>query len=136
MILDERVHSHTLGGETGNHVGFGDDDLTIQDVVIGVVAPVNDKREIHHQTSSVALTVGAGIRLVGWHAVVGQELRFALSIDDDASAGAFHLRGDIKPATDEVQILILIRVWINRYLCRQYWTVGVFRVLCAPGKEG
>lgn len=71
VILDERIHYCTLGWEVGNHVRFGDDDLSVQDVVIGVVAAVNHKREVDHQPSGVALAVGAGVWLVGRKAVVG-----------------------------------------------------------------
>ena len=135
MVLYQRINHSTIGGEIGNHVRLADDQLTVEDVVVGIVAAVDDEREVHHKTGGGAVAVGAGIGFVGWHAVVGQELGFALPIDDDASAGAFHVGGDVKPATDEVQVMILICVWVNRNRCRQYWAVGVFRVLFAPGKD-
>ena len=80
------IHCRAIGGETGNHVGFADDDLSIQDVIVSIVAVVDDKGEIHHHSRGVAMAVGAGIGFVGRHAVVGQELRFVHAIDDDATA--------------------------------------------------
>ena len=132
VVLNQRINHRAISGKIGNHVWFTDNELAVQDVVVGVVASVDNEREVHHKTGGVALTVGAGIGFVGWHSVVSQKLRVALPVNDDASAGAFHIGGDVKPAADEVQIIILICVGIYRYRCRQHWTVGVFRVLFAP----
>ena len=90
MVLDEGENRSAIRGEIRNHVRLSDDDLPVQYVIVGVVATVDDEREVHHQTRGVALAVGAGIWLVGRESVVGQELRFALAVDNDASAGAFH----------------------------------------------
>ena len=91
VVLYQRINHSAIGGEIGNHVRFADDDLSVQDVVVGVVAAVDDKREIHHKSGGVALAVGAGIGLVGWYAIIGQKLSVTLSVNDNASAGAFHL---------------------------------------------
>ena len=79
---------------------------------------VDDKREVYDHSRGIALAVGAGIGLVGRYAVVGQKLRVAHAVDDDASAGAFHIGGDVEPATDEVQLLILQGVGVNCDGCR------------------
>ena len=132
VVLNQWINHSAVSGKIGNHVWFADDELPVQDVVVSVVAAVDNEREVHHKTGGVALTVGTGIGFVGRHAVVGQKLRVALSVYDDASARAFHVGGDVKPAADEVQIMILICVWINRYRCRQHRTIWVFRELFAP----
>ena len=90
MVLDERIHGHPLSGEVRNHIGLGDDDLSVQDVVVGVVAVVDYKGEVDYEACRVALAVSAGIGLVGWQTVVGEEFVLALAIDDDASACALH----------------------------------------------
>lgn len=90
MVLDERIHGHALGGEVGNHIGLGDDDLSVQDVVVGVIAVVDYKGEVDYEACRVSFAVGAGIGLVGWQTVVGEEFVLALAIDDDASACALH----------------------------------------------
>ena len=102
-ILYERIHWHAVGGEVGNHVRLGHDDLPVQNVVIGVVAMVDHKREVDHETCRVALAVGAGVRLVGRQAVVGKEFVVALAVDDDATARAFHLRSEVNPAANIVK---------------------------------
>ena len=107
MVLYQRIHRRAIGGEAGNHVRFTDDNLPIQDIVISVVAVVDDKGEVHNHSSGVAMAVGAGIGVVGRYAVVGQEFRVAHAVDDDATAGAFHVGSDVEPAADEVQFLIL-----------------------------
>ena len=97
---------------------------------------VNDKGEIHHHACGVALAIGAGIGLVGRDAVVGQKLGVVHAVDDDASAGAFHVGSDIEPATDEVQLLILQGVGVNRDGCRQDRPVGILRDGLASMEEG
>lgn len=131
MVLNQRINHGAVGGEVGNHVRLSDDELPVQDVVVGIIAAIDDEREVHHKTSGIAVAVGAGIGLVGRHAVVSQELGIALPIDDNTSAGAFHLRGDVKPAADEIQIMILIGVGIYRNRVRQNRPIGVLRVFLA-----
>ena len=91
MVLDEGENCGAFRGKIRNHVRVSDDDLPVQDVVVCVVAAVDDVGEVDHHACSVALTVDAGIRLIGRDAVVSQKFRLALAIDYDASAGAFHL---------------------------------------------
>ena len=91
VILNQRINHRAVGGKIGNHVWFTDNELAVQDVVVGVVASVDNEWEVYHKTGGVALTVGAGIRFVGRHAVVGQKLRVALPVYDDTSASAFHV---------------------------------------------
>ncbi len=110
VILDERENRLAVGGEIRDFVWFGDDDLPIQNVVVSVVAAVDDKREVHHKTGGVALTVGAGIWLIGRQAVVDQKLCVVLAVDDKASAGAFHIGGDIFPAAHKPKIMVLVFV--------------------------
>ncbi len=136
VVLNQRINHGAVGGEIGNHVGLSDDDLAVQDVVIGVVATVDDKGEVHHKSRRVALAVGAGIWFVGRYAVVGQKLVVAYAIDDNASAGAFHIGGDVNPSTYEVQILILHGVRINRNRVGQERPIGVLRVFLAPMQQG
>ena len=90
-VLNQGINHRARGGEIGNHIRLSDDELPIQDVIVGIVATVDDKWKIHHKSGGVALTVGAGIWLVGWYAVIGQKLGVTLSVNDNASAGAFHL---------------------------------------------
>ena len=91
MVLDERIHHRALGGEVGNHVKlFVDNDLSVQDVVIGVVAVVDHVWEFDHEACRVALAVSAGIGFIGWQAVVSEEFVLALAVDDDASARTLH----------------------------------------------
>ena len=71
VVLDEREDGGAVRGKIRNHVRLSYDDLPIQDVIVGVVATVDDERKVHHQTCGVALAVGAGIRFVGWESVVG-----------------------------------------------------------------
>ena len=66
---------------------------------------VNDKGVVHNHSCGVALAVGAGIGLVGRHPVVGSErIAKVVSIgsveNDDATACAFYLGGDVFPATN------------------------------------
>lgn len=91
VILNQRINHGAIGGEIGNHVGLADDDLSVQDVVVGIVAMVNHVWEFDHKARGVALAVGAGVGLVRRQAVVGEEFVLALAVDDDASARAFHL---------------------------------------------
>ena len=91
VVLDERVNEFIVD-KTWNHVVlFVDDDFTVQDIVVGVVAMVNDKGKLNDQTGGVALAVGAGIGVVRRDAVVGQEFVLRHAIDDDATACAFGL---------------------------------------------
>ena len=135
MVLYERVNHCAVGGKTGYFVGFGNDDLSVKDVVIGIVAMVDNEREIDHKTAGGAMAVGAGIGLVGRNAVVGQKLRVALTVDDDAPTGALHVGSDIEPPAHEVQVVILHGVWINRDRGGENRPVGVFRVVFAPMNE-
>lgn len=64
-VLDQGEYRGAVGGEVGNHVWLADDDLSIQDIVVCVVAMVDDKGEIHNHSRGVALAVGAGIGFVG-----------------------------------------------------------------------
>ena len=108
MVLYQRIHYCAVSGEAGHHVKVVvDDDLSVQDVVVGVVAMIHPVGELDHEACGVSISIGAGVRFVGRDTVVGQKLRVALPIDNDASAGAFNVGGDIEPAADEVQLLIL-----------------------------
>ena len=131
VVLDERIHGYTLCGEVGNHVWLGNDDLSVQDVVVSVVASVNHKGEVDHKARRVALAIGAGVRLVGRQAVVSEKLVVVLAVNDDTSACAFHLGSEVNPPADEVNLLILNRVGINRERKRHRWPVGVLRILLA-----
>ena len=125
VVLDQGEYRSSVGGEVGNHVWLADDDLSIQDIVVCVVAMVDDKGEIHNHSRGVALTVGAGVRFVGRHTVVCQKLCVAHSVDDDASAGAFHVGGDVEPTAHEVQLLVLHGVGVNGNRCRQDRPIGI-----------
>ncbi len=130
VILYERIG--IFGGERGYHSKFlTNNQLPIQDVVVGVVAIVHDKREIHHKALGVALAVGASVRIVGRKAVVGEKLGLALAIDDDASACAFHLRAQVDPATDHIKLLILERVRVDGEAEGRRRPVWVFRIAVA-----
>ena len=135
MVLYERINRCAVGGKAGYFVGFGNDDLSVKDVVIGIVAMVDNEREIDHKTAGGAMAVGAGIGLVGRNAVVGQKLRVALTVDDDAPTGAFHVGSDIEPPAHEVQVVILHGVRINRDRGGENRPIGVFRVVFAPMNE-
>ena len=74
---------------------------------------VDDKGEVDHESCCVALIVRAGIRLVGWQAVVGEEFVLALAVDDDAPAGTLHFGGDLNPTADIVNLLILKCIRVN-----------------------
>ena len=91
-----------IGLENGDHVGFGDDDLPIQNVVVGIVATVHHEGKVDHESRGVALAVGASVGVVGGQTVVCQKLSLALAVDDDATACAFHLRSEVDPAADGV----------------------------------
>ena len=135
MVLYERINRCAVGGKAGYFVGFGNDDLSVKDVVIGIVAMVDNEREIDHKTAGGAMAVGAGIGLVGRNAVVGQKLRVALTVDDDAPTGALHVGSDIEPPAHEVQVVILHGVRINRDRGGENRPIGVFRVVFAPMNE-
>lgn len=74
----------------------------------------NKHTVLNHKAGSVAMTVGACVGFVGRYAIVCQKLRVAKAVNDDASAGAFHVGGDVEPAADEVEFLILHSVGVNR----------------------
>ena len=113
-------------------VRLGHDDLSVEDVVIGVVAAVDDEGEVDDKSSGIAVTVGAGIGLVGWHTVVCQEFGIALTVDNQASAVALHVGGDVEPSANEIEALILGVVQIQRYGIRQDRPVGVLGIVSAP----
>ena len=114
VVLDEWIHDCAFSREVGNHVKrFVDNDLSVQDVVVGIVAAVNHIGEVDHEACRVALAVGAGVRLVGGEAVVGEEFILTLAVNDDTSASALHFRRDVNPTTNEVNLLILKRVGID-----------------------
>lgn len=132
VILNERIDGDTSGREIRNHVKlFIDNDLSIQNVVICIVATVHDVGEIHHHACGVALAVGASVRLVGRQAIVGQKLVFALTVDDDASAGAFHFRSKVDPSACHIKCLILDGVWVNREAKRSLGPVRVLGIVFA-----
>jgi len=129
VVLNERIHHCALGGELGDHVKrFVDNDLSVQDVVVGIVAVVDHIRKFDHEACRVALAVGAGIGFVGGEAVVGEKFILALAVDDDASARTLHFGGDVNPAADEVNLLILKCIRVNREGERRCWPIGVFRI--------
>ena len=130
-----------IGGKTGYHVGIADDNLSVQDVIISVVAVINDKWKFHHHSCSVALAVGAGIGFVGRHTVVRSECIFHIvsigpAENNDTTAGAFHFGSDVFPSTYGMQIMVLHLVWVNRDRIRQKWPVWVFRVFLAAVQQG
>ena len=103
VVLDQGIDGGAVDREVGHHVEvFADDDLSVEDVVVGVVAMVDHVGEIDHQARSVALAVGAGVGVVGRDAVVGQELVVAQFVYDDAAAGAFDVGRQVEPAADKV----------------------------------
>ena len=136
MVLYQRIHHRAVGGERRNLVGSGDDDLSIQNVIVCIVATVDHEREVHHQSGGVAVAVGAGVGFVGREAVVGEKLVSALSVDDDASAGTLNFGGDISPSADEIEVVVLLRVGINRDRIRENGPIGVLGVFLATLKEG
>ena len=136
MVLDERINRPFVGREEGYHIWLCNNDLPIEDVIVGVVAMVHHKGEIHHKACGVPVAVGASIRLVGRQTVVGQKLIFILAIDDDATTGAFHLGSDVNPSTDEVNLLVLNGIWINREPKRCRWPVWVLRILLTAVQKG
>ena len=79
--------------------------MSVQDVVIGVVAAVDDKGKFHDHSGGVAMAVGASVGFVGRHAVVGSEgvvkiVGVGPVENDDATACAFHLGSDVFPTTN------------------------------------
>ena len=129
MVLYQGVHHRAIGGEIRNLIGSGNDDLPIQDIIIGIVASVYHKGEVHHQTGRVAVAVGAGIGLVGWEAVVGKKLVGTQSVNDDASAGALDFRGDVKPITYKIKFVI------NRDGIGENGSVGVLGIFMTGLQE-
>ena len=136
VVLYQRIDHGAVGGEIGNHVGLCYNELSVQDVIVGVIATVDDKRRIHHKSGGVALAVGAGIGFIGWHPVKGKELRVALPINDDASAGAFHVGSNVDPSAHRIQIMILHRVRVNRNRGGENGPVGILGVFLAPMHQG
>ena len=81
------------------------------------------------------MAVGAGVRFVGRYPVVGKEFGVAHAVDDNASACAFDVRGDVSPSAYEVQVLILHSVGVNRNRVGQNRPVRVLRVFLAPMQQ-
>ena len=131
VVLYQRVHYRACGGEIGNLIGFSNNKLSVQDIVIGIIASVDDKREIHHQSCCVALTVGTRIRFVGRDAVIGQKFCFSLAIYDKTAAGALNVWCNIKPTTDEIKFLILHGVRVDGNAEREQRLIGVLRIFFA-----
>lgn len=122
VVLHQREDDGAVGGEVGHHVKLlADDDLSVEDVVVGIIAMVDYIREFNHKASGVALAVSTGIGVVGRDAVVGQKLVVAQFIDDDASAGALDIGRQVEPSADEVQFLILQRVGVDGDGGREDW---------------
>lgn len=136
VVLNQWVNDIAVGGEIGNHIGFTDDELAVQNVVVGVVAEVDDKGEVDHEACGVAVAVGTGIGFVGRHTVEGQELGVALAVHDDASACALHISGDVNPAAHEIQVIILHGVGVDGDGIRQYRPIGILGNRMASVKEG
>ena len=105
VILNERVNHALVGLENGNHVR-ADDDLTIQNVVVGIVAAIHHKGKVDHKACGVTVAVGACIGVVWGQTVIGQKLRLALSIDNDTAACAFNVGSEINPFADEIKIVV------------------------------
>ena len=139
MVLDEWENRGAVRGKIWNHIWLSDDDLPIQYVIVGVVAMVDDERKVYHETCGVALAVDTSIWLVGRETIVSQELGLVLSVDDNASASTLNVGGDIGPTADEVQIIVLVGVWVNCNWIRQYWqnrVLGVFLAAVQEGEDG
>ena len=64
VILNERVNHLLIGLEYGNLVRFGDENLPVQDIVIGIVAAVHHEGKVDHKACGVAVAVGACIGVV------------------------------------------------------------------------
>lgn len=137
VVLDKGVDGCSSGREIRNHVGLANDDLSIQDVVVGVVAAIHHEGEVDDHSRGVALAVGAGIGLVGRQSVVGQKLVVAQPIHDDASAGTLHFRSEVNPAACHVKCLILKRVWVNREVERGFGPIRILGIAFASlqGKQ-
>ena len=136
MILDERENRSAICREIRYHVGLTDDELSIQDVVVGVVAMVDDKGEVNHHTGGVALAVGAGIGFIGRHTVVGKKLVVTIAVDDDTTAGALKRRGDIFPTAHKPKVVVLVIVQVDLNRVRQDRPVRIFGILLATVQEG
>ena len=117
VVLDEWEDGGAVRGKIRNHVRLSDDDLPIQDVIVGVVATVDDPSAVYHQSRGVTLAVGAGVRLVGRHAVVGEKLIVAVAEDDEASAGTFNICCDVNPIERVAQRMINFGRWVE-IMCR------------------
>lgn len=103
------------------------EDVPVDNVVLDVVAVVNDKGEIDHQSGAVALAVAAGVGVVGRQTVVGPELVLVKPIDDDASAGALWVRGVVFVAAHRVEFLLVDGVRVNGEVNNGVRIVGVLR---------
>ena len=137
MVLDQRIDRGAVSGEVGHHVEiFADDDLPVEDVVVGVVAMVDHIGELDHQSCGVALAVGAGVGVVGWDAVVGQEFVVVEPVYDDAAAGALDIGCQVEPSADEIQLLVLQCVGINGDVGRQDGSHGVLGEGMATVEKG
>ena len=142
VVFDERIHYRTVGGEVGNHAKlFVDDDLSVQDVVVGVVAVVDHPATVDDQPRGVALAVGAGIGRVGWHPVVGDKLVVEIvgvrrMENNDASTRAFNGSDDVFPAAHKPQVMVLIVVQVDFDRVGQNRPVGVLGVFLAAAQEG
>ena len=136
MILDERENRSAICWEIWHHVGLADDKLSIQDVVVSVVAMVDDEWGVCHHTGGVALAVGAGIGFIGRHTVVGKKLVVTIAVDDDTTAGALKRRGDIFPTAHKPKVVVLVIVQVDLNRVRQDWPIRVFGILLATMQEG
>lgn len=144
VILNQRINHRAVGGKIGNHVWFADDELSVHDVVVGVVTAVDNEWVVHHKTGGVALSVGAGVGFVGWHTVEGEKLVVGIAEDDDATACAFNVCCDVNPVEKVAQgmiipgrwVVIMCRVWVYRDGIRQDRPIRVFGILLATVKEG
>lgn len=115
VILHQGEDDGAISGEVGHHVEIlADDDLSVEDVVIGIIAMVDHVREFYHEACGIALAVGAGVGVVGRDAIVGQKLVVAGVKDDDATAGAFNVSNDIDPIVIVFQVMPLICTWIQK----------------------
>ena len=136
-VLNQGIDHRAIGGKVWDHVGLSNNELPVKDIVIGIIAMIDNKHTfLNHKSCSVALAVCASIRKVGWNTVISQKLRFALPIDDDASTGTFHIGSDVEPVANKVQIIILISVRIYRYWCKQYRPIRVLRIFLASMQKG
>ena len=69
-VLNQGINHCAIGRKVRNHVRLSNVELPVQYAIVGIVAAVDDKWKINHKSGGVALAVGAGIGLVGGHAVI------------------------------------------------------------------